>query len=423
MKIQRTVPPAAAPFRLVDIGGALEAAISGQQAVKRLEKELKAYFDVPHIFLVSSGKAALTLILLGLKSILPRNEVIIPAYTCYSVPSAIVKAGLRVAVCDVEPNGFGFEIKALEKKVGEQTLCVISNHLFGIPSRLDRLRELCRKNGSILVEDAAQAMGGRDSGHLLGTIGDIGFFSLGRGKNLACGSGGIIITRSEEIGAAIEQEYVKLPFPSQKETVTQFLELMLTAIFSNPSLFWFPQGLRFLKLGETKFYRDFPMKKLSAMKAGFLRNWWKRLHHANEIRAETVEFFAKRLGLRLPVAGPLPLLRLPVLLDSREMRARLLSLSYEKGLGLSAMYPTPVHQIEEIRSLFNGACFPSAEAICQRLITIPTHSLLSRGDKEAICVLLQKFALNGGTTTFPSGIWNGRSCDARNEAGWKGGKQ
>lgn len=394
MRVKRSLPPAAAPFSWIDLGGSLAGIVSGPRAIRQFEADLKEYFNVGHVFLVSSGKAALTLILLALKSISSREEVLIPAYTCYSVPSAVVKAGLTVAVCDIEPNGFDFHEQGLEKRVGGQTLCVVSNHLFGIPSRLDRLRELCQKSGSVVVEDAAQAMGGRVAGRLLGTLGDVGFFSLGRGKNLACGSGGIILTDSDEIAAAIQRQYVQLASPSRMEMAGELLQLVLTALFIHPALFWFPQGLRFLRLGETVFHKDFSMKKLSAMKAGFLRHWRTRLEEANTIRAETAAFFASRLGFRLQGDGPLPFLRLPVLLESRAAQMRLLSHSREKGLGLSGMYPAPVHQIDEIRSLFHGECFPSAEAICERLVTLPTHPLMTEKDKEAICALLKDFVVH-----------------------------
>lgn len=412
MKIQRCLPPAAAPFSWIDLVGTFAGFVSGRQAVERFEAELKQYFKVRHVFLVSSGKAALTLILRGLKSLSPRKEVLIPAYTCFSVPSAVVKANLKVALCDLEPDRFDFHERSLEERIGEETLCVVPNHLFGIPCRLDRLRDLCRKRGVFLVEDAAQAMGGRDGGRFLGTLGDVGFFSLGRGKNLSCGSGGVILTDSDEIAASIAREYACLASPGRWEMAKEFLELVLTAIFIRPGLFWFPQGLRFLRLGETIFYKDFPIKRLSGLKAGLLRRWRARLERSNRTRAEGAAFFAERLGLALPAGEPLPLLRLPLLLESREARARLLALSREKGMGLSGMYPAPIHGIEEIRSVFRGERFPSAEAICERLVTLPTHPLLARRDKEAICALLDGFRTMGGGTNVSSVKWVAEGCNA-----------
>ena len=80
-------------------------------------------------------------------------------------------------------------------------------HLFGIPSDVDRTRRICEEKGIFLVEDAAQAMGVEHGGRKLGTLGDVGFFSLGRGKNISCGSGGIILTSSADIA----EEHPEIP--------------------------------------------------------------------------------------------------------------------------------------------------------------------------------------------------------------------
>ena len=62
-----------------------------------------------HVFLVSSGSAALTLALMALKSLAREREVVIPAYTCFSVPAAVLQAGLRPVLCDIDPSTFDFD--------------------------------------------------------------------------------------------------------------------------------------------------------------------------------------------------------------------------------------------------------------------------------------------------------------------------
>lgn len=108
--------------------------------------------------------------------------MIVPAYTCFSVPSAIVRAGLDVVLCDVEPETLDFNFTELEGLINEDVLCVAPTHLFGRPADVDRVKRLCEGKGIVVVEDAAQAMGGQSGGRLLGTLGDVGFFSLGRGR-------------------------------------------------------------------------------------------------------------------------------------------------------------------------------------------------------------------------------------------------
>lgn len=122
MKIQRRIPPATAPLFWKDLGHSLVGIFSGQRSHERLKAEVREYFGVRYVFLVSSGKAALTLILLALKAVSPKEEVLIPAYTCFSVPSSIVKAGLKVALCDIDPSPWNLS-KNLFKIESMKILC------------------------------------------------------------------------------------------------------------------------------------------------------------------------------------------------------------------------------------------------------------------------------------------------------------
>ena len=105
MRIGRTVPPAAAPISWRGFFSGLKGVVRGEAERERFADELREYFNRRHCYLFSSGKAALTVALLALKRLYPgRDRVLIPAFTCYSVPSAIVRAGLKVTLCDVAPQ-------------------------------------------------------------------------------------------------------------------------------------------------------------------------------------------------------------------------------------------------------------------------------------------------------------------------------
>lgn len=385
MKIQRSILPAAAPLDMRSIAHGVAGMFMRKKYRKRLQQESKDYFGVRHVFLVSSGKAALTIILKALKSLSPgKNQVLIPAYTCFSVPSAVVKAGLKVSLCDVDPQTFDFDNTLLEDAVNDDTLCVVPDHLFGIPADIEKVRNVCKGRDIFVVEDAAQAMGGKNRDGLLGTIGDVGFFSLGRGKNITCGSGGIIVTDSDVIANAIEKEYSLLEEFGAAEVIKEFIKAVLLSIFIHPSLYWLPAGLPHLRLGETVFYKDFPMKKLSGMHAGLLRDFPKRLEASNEIRNENAAWFKDKLRLPSVRGTSCPFLRFPVIVKNNEIKKRILSVSQEKGIGVSLLYPTPINEIAEIREQFNGIVFPCAKEIADCLLTLPTHQLLSKKDREKI---------------------------------------
>lgn len=392
MRVQRTIPPTAASIKINDLLHGAAGIFFREGYATRLERGIKEHFDVRHLFFVSSGKAALALILAALKSLSDRRQVVIPAYTCFSVPSAIAKAGLEITLCDVDPLSFDFDYKLLPQVMTSNTLCVVPDHLFGIPSDMDRLVALCKDRGVFIVEDAAQAMGGRYKGKTIGTIGDVGFFSFGRGKNITCGSGGVIVTNSDAIAKAVAAQYANLREPGVASALKDFFQVLFMSVFIRPSLYWLPAGMPFLRLGETIFHKDFPVEKLSRRKAGLLRHWWKRLTQSNQTRTETAIYLSERLQMKAPWPPPIPYLRLPVLMDSREARDRIYSLSQKRGLGISRMYPSPINDIEEIKASFKGKDFPAAEMIAEKLLTVPTHHLLSEKDKKSISELFREAA-------------------------------
>jgi perosamine synthetase len=387
MKIKRTIPPTAAPVDLMSILHGFAGFFMGKQYIKEIESEIKSYFGVNHVFLVSSGKAGLTLILKALKRLHPnRNQVLIPAYTCFSVPSAIIKAGLQVSLCDIDPSTLDFNYTLLERTVNKKTLCVLATHLFGMPSDMERIQGICKDKDIPFVEDAAQAMGSKYSSKLLGTIGDVGFFSLGRGKNITCGSGGIIITNNNIIAGAIEKEYAMIEKYSLKEEIIELCKVIAMVCFIRPSLYWLPSGLPFLKLGETMFHNDFSIKRLSGMQAGLLMRWEKQLEESNRIRTENSSSFCSTLTSTLTFhhGQSIPFLRFPVICPDKATMDHLYSLSKKEGLGIAKMYPTPLDEIPQIKDQFKDNEFPAAKLVADRLLTVPTHGLLNSRDKAKI---------------------------------------
>jgi perosamine synthetase len=385
MRIGRTLPPAAAALSLVDLWRAFKDFRAGGRSVETLEAEIGRHFGARHVTLVSSGTAALALSLKALKAQQPQHtEVVIPAYTCFSVPAAVVTAGLKPVLCDINPSTFDLNESGLERAIGPNTLAVVAHHLFGIASDIERVRARCAPLGIAVIEDAAQAMGIEVNGRALGTLGDIGVFSLGRGKHLTCGSGGVILTKSDALAEAIRRECRTLPQPTAFETLKGLAVVLVMAVFTRPALYWIPASLPFLGLGRSIYPKDVKVTRLSAVSAALLQDWRARLRRAHEACARTSGDLGKRLGLPLPHGPSHPYLRLPILVGTPEMRDRIYEQGRRAGFGMSRAYPTPVSDIPELADLFAGQRFPSARTVALHILTIPTHHWLSVGDRAAI---------------------------------------
>jgi len=359
------------------------------RAVAARAEEFRRDLGAAHIFMVSSGTAALTLALEAIGSLSQRRDVIVPAYTCFSVPAAVIKAGLRPVLCDVSPVTLDYDHAQLETLMTDRTLCVVAHHLFGMPADLHRIEAICRRRGAFLVEDAAQALGIRQNGRALATIGDVGILSFGRGKQVTCGSGGAIATCSDRIASTIASRYRDLPRPTGLETITDFASLALLAMFVRPSLYWIPSALPSLRLGETVYPREIRIRRMSGLKAGALRNWRAHLMRSNRVRSRTADYFRLRAGLGLATPSH-PYLRVPVLASTPAQKQRLQALSKRFGLGMSAAYPAAVSDIPELRPYLDGRQFPAAAALAERLLTLPTHQWLREKDKATLATVCRE---------------------------------
>jgi perosamine synthetase len=405
MRIGRSLPPTAAPLRLTDLCHGL-AAMTSTRALARLEHEVRQHFGVEHVFLVSSGTAALTLTLVALRSTSSRREVVIPAYTCPSIPAAVLKAGLEPKLCDVDPLTFDFDRAQLEYALSDETLAVVAHDLFGIQADIERIRPMCQARGISVVEDAAQALGIEYNGRKLGTAGDVGIFSLGRGKTITCGSGGIIVTNSKQIARALAEQFERLRTPGFFATLVELAYLLVMMIFVRPGLYWIPAALPWLRLGETTFPHTIVLERLPGMKAGLLRGWQQRLLRINQIRSSASAYFARELERTPPAGHEHPYLRLPIYVATAHQKARLHSESQARGLGVSVAYPVPLNEIPELRRRFSDQRFPSARRVADTLVTLPTHHWLSVRDKKAIVACVAKASSPVGTrwTKSRSGV-------------------
>ncbi len=397
--IGRTLPPAASPISFPEVVHALFYACHNRKDEHILEDEIKQEFDQQHCLVVSSGKAALVLILKTLQRLYPgRDEVLIPAFTCYSVPAAIKKAGLKIRLCDTEKNSFNFdeaEIKNIIDKDREKKklLCVVVTHLFGCPANLSSIRELVGDTIP-LVEDAAQAMGEESIDGKLGTLGDVGFFSLGRGKNVSTMGGGIIVTNRADMGNELARQAERLPETTLLEMIRVFGKTMFTLPFQLPYLFWLPKILPFLKLGKTIYAEEFPVCRISAFQRGLARNWQARLERHRRARTTNVLFWQENLPQTISCikkqTNGAGLIRFPFLTGSKKEKTTIWLESEKNGYGIMPAYPTPISGISQIAGIFQNQQFPHAQLLADCLVTLPVHEYLEINDQHKIKSLLYK---------------------------------
>jgi len=358
-------PPAETKIPFSAIIGAFSA------QVPDFKGQLCKYLNVKHCILGDSGRGLLFQLLQTLyqKDKFNRNVVLIPGYTCYSVAASVVKAGLKLRVYDLDPKTLQPDLKSLKQGVLNDTLAIVYQHLFGIPASVDEIRKIDNEMNAYLIEDAAQALGGKTNENWLGTTGDFGLYSFGRGKPLPGGSGGALLSISGDIlkkmkGIKANNGYGKLSITA------------LSQVVSKPQFYGIAESLP-LGLGETKFETDFEPAGMPLMMQKLLTRSLQTLEGLNLHRQRISKIYDTVFnnGGIIPVRRTdTPVYtRYPLISGQGRIPKEL------RRFGVRRMYPEAIADVKNIRPYIGKHSFPTpgSRHIAKSLITLPTHSGIS----------------------------------------------
>lgn len=359
----------------------------------KFRRGLEDYFQVENVFLISSGRAALTIILQALYRIAgdgSKNEVLIPAYTCYSVPASIVKAGLKVRLCDIDKDTLDFNYSLLPDVISTKTLAIIPCSLFGIPSDIDRLQNVIAGKEVFVIDDAAQAMGVSIDGKLAGTRGDIGLFSLDRGKNFTTIEGGIILTNREDIAGQVKKITSHLDGYTKANQFVILVKAIIISQILRPSLYWIVANFPGLGVGGTFYSTRFSVKSMSNTQAGLAWNWRENLTRFNQARKENTEYYYREFSGShkfqcLKKSPGATYHRFPVYINGEgDIDMKKLEL-----LGMSQRYPDSVDHIPDLKFQNNNS-YPVASLVPKKLVCLPTHIRFKKSFRQKLVQLLKE---------------------------------
>ncbi|GIP32936.1 DegT/DnrJ/EryC1/StrS aminotransferase family protein [Paenibacillus sp. J2TS4] len=163
-----------------------------------LEEKFAAYHDAKYAVTVVNGTVAIT-VALQAAGVQPGDEVIMPPYTFIATASSALMFGAIPVFVDVDPDTLLLDPDKVEAAITDKTKAIIAVHIAGAPANMTRLKEIAQKHQLRLIEDAAQAVGGRWENVGVGAIGDLGTFSFQSSKNINSGEGGMILSNNEAV--------------------------------------------------------------------------------------------------------------------------------------------------------------------------------------------------------------------------------
>lgn len=384
-------------------------------AIETLEKEFADYLGAKHAISFNSGRSALLAILDALE-LEKDDEVLLQAFTCNAVPNPVIWSGLKPVYVDCNESDFNIDAADLEKKITPKSRAVVVQHTFGILADLEKIMQICKEHGLILIEDCAHALGakykGREAmsaGRQVGTLGKVAFFSFSRDKVISSVYGGMATTNDPSIAQKIRQFQDKVSYPSHSWILQQLLHPVIMNIKILPFyaiggkyLLIIAQWLHILskavhwkeKRGLKPSY--FPRRLPNAL-AILAFHQFKKLNRFNQHRKEIAELYSRELVhtkyqilntkyqeggifLRFPVQHP----------NAHEIIKK----AWAKNILIGDWYTFPIApddtQLDKLQ-YEKGNC-PNAERLSQITLNLPTHVRISRKEAYKIIEILKGYA-------------------------------
>jgi dTDP-4-amino-4,6-dideoxygalactose transaminase len=309
---------------------------------------------------VASGTDALILALKAL-GIGPGDEVITVSHTAVATVAAIFAVGATPALVDIDEVYLTLDPIALSRAATPRSKAVIAVHLYGEAADLDPILNFARERKLTLIEDCAQACGGRYRGSRLGSIGDVGCFSFYPTKNLgAIGDGGMVVTREPKIAERVRR-LRQYGWDDGRQT-------------REPGL----------------------NSRLDPLQAAILKAKLVHLDKDNARRRAIAARYSR--GLRgLPLATPKPredtqhVYHLYVVACAQ--REGLMAYLAQNHIGCAVHYPTPVHRQHGYaeRVILPPGGLPATERVCQQILSLPLYPELSDADVDSVVATIHRF--------------------------------
>ena len=346
-------------------------------AIKRIAVETDLFRPFKYRFF-HSGTASLAAAIaacIKLKNVrAEKPEIIVPAYACPDLVSAVLYAGARPVLVDIGEDSPFLSCENALKSLTPNTVAMVAVNFMGLPGNILQLKLACQNNGLLLIFDCAQwfPLCGE-----YGWPGDFNIISFGRGKPVNLLHGGAVILDDP----VAERSLPDLTAAKRNATygLIQALKIRVYNFIIQPFVYRFVSQLPGLNIGQTLYK---PLETISEMNAFYTdlikhnvdkfrlqKNALQYLHKkiTNISHPLLVDLVAKELD-----GNPDYLLRYPILIKDKKIRDQF----YEqtRDYGSSLLYQRPLNQIEGLENILDQeAAYPNASAFADHLVTLPCH--------------------------------------------------
>ena len=379
------IPPVIVPITADEILDAFKTGITNNQTkISEFEQSISKYIGCENCILTYSGRTALY-VLLKAYELKKNDEILMPAYMCETVSQLLIDMGFRLNFVDIEKDTYNISIIDLNEKVNKYSRAILAVHMFGNPCDMKGVMEIANDHNLIVIEDAAQLMGAEYDGKKIGTIGDAGFFSFGRGKPITAIEGGAIVTNDDKIAKRSKEIISGFEKQKRKEIIAILFKLLGYSSLKNRIVY----QLIHKHARNENLRKDITITnlgfKFSNLQASIGLIQLSKLDEFNRSRIENAKFLREHLRGVGEVSLPLvstkakPIyLRFPIRVEMESKRDKLMSNLEKSGIESSVVYPVTLPRVHGV----NTDNYVNAEEVVRKMLALPTHPLVRKEDLE-----------------------------------------
>jgi len=334
--------------------------------VAEFEKSLARYCGAKYCVVMSSGTAALhaACFAAGIKN---GDEVITSPITFVASSNCVLYCGGKPVFADIEDDGTALiSTKEIEKKLTSRTKAIIPVDYAGQPCDMDRINSIAKKNGSIVIEDAAHSLGATYKGRKVGTLADMTALSFHAVKHITTGEGGAVVTDNKQF----------------RDRLIMFRTHGITRNVNGDGPWYYEMQ----ELGFNYRLTDFQC----ALGMSQLKKLDKFVARRRKIASTYDHELSNIKGFDTPkeIEGAKSSYHLyPIMLKGGPLKRKLeiFNALREKGLGVNVHYiPVPMQPYYRKTFGYKAGDFPVAEAFYKSEISIPIHQKMDNADVKAV---------------------------------------
>ena len=170
--------------------------------VREMCETFRKMIRTKHCVATSSGTASIH-VALGAVGLRPGDEVITSPISDFGSVIGILYQNAIPIFCDLDPHTYNMTAETIEARITRKTRAILVVHLAGNPADMNPITKLARDRKLALIEDCAQSYLASYRGRFVGTIGDVGCFSLNDFKHISAGDGGMVVTNRDDLAPKI----------------------------------------------------------------------------------------------------------------------------------------------------------------------------------------------------------------------------